>query len=61
MPGSTVNNNNIPPGVENPYGKYTELYYRHRFDKMYANPKNDYSVRGGSGNNEKPTTTKGGY
>ena len=60
MPNSTVNT--TAPGVNNPYGTYAQMYNKHRMEKMYANPKNDYSVRGGSGNSEKATTnTKKGY
>jgi len=46
MPNSTVKT--TAPGVENPYGTYTELYTSHRMSEMYSDAKNDYSVKGGS-------------
>jgi len=60
MPNSSVTT--FAPGVSDPYGTYIELINKHRMEKMYSNPKNDYSVRGGSGNSEKATTnSKKGY
>ena len=53
MPDRTVST--TAPGVENPYGTYTTLYGPHRMNEMYANPSNDYSVRGSS---KKKGTTK---
>jgi len=46
MPERTVNT--TAPGVDNPYGTYTNLYNSHRMGEMYANASNDYSVKGGS-------------
>ncbi len=59
MPERSVKS--TPPGIQNPFGTYAQMYNKHRLNEGHANPKNDYSVRGGKGKMEKAKKSMGKY